>query len=56
MDLVSELLGPEFVIDQPPGADWYRAAMYARGETIYGGTSQVQRNVLARSLGLPKGT
>jgi alkylation response protein AidB-like acyl-CoA dehydrogenase len=56
MDLVSELLGPGFVIDEPPGADWYRAAMYARGETIYGGTSQIQRNVLARSLGLPKGT
>jgi alkylation response protein AidB-like acyl-CoA dehydrogenase len=56
MDLVSELLGPDFVTGKPPGADWYRAAMYARGETIYGGTSQIQRNVLARSLGLPKGT
>jgi alkylation response protein AidB-like acyl-CoA dehydrogenase len=55
MDVVSELLGPGFVTDQSPESDWYRASMYARGETIYGGTSQIQRNVLARSLGLPKG-
>lgn len=55
MGLIAELLGPDFVIDAVPGSDWYRAAMYSRGETIYGGTSQIQRNVLARSLGLPKG-
>jgi alkylation response protein AidB-like acyl-CoA dehydrogenase len=55
MGLIAELLGPDFVVDEPPGSDWYQAAMYSRGETIYGGTSQIQRNVLARSLGLPKG-
>lgn len=56
MSLAAELLGPQFVVGDGPGADWYRAAMYARAETIYGGTSQIQRNVLARSLGLPKGS
>ena len=56
MSLAAELLGPEFVVSGGVGAEWYRAAMYARAETIYGGTSQIQRNVLARSLGLPKGS
>ncbi|AKS32102.1 hypothetical protein AFA91_09720 [Mycolicibacterium goodii] len=54
MDLAAELLGPKFVTGDDTGADWYRAAMFTRAETIYGGTSQIQRNVIARSLGLPK--
>lgn len=55
MSLAARILGPDFVTGRGVGADWHRAAMFARAETIYGGTSQIQRNVLARSLGLPKG-
>ena len=32
-----------------------RAFLYSRGETIYAGTSEVQRNTLARFIGLPGG-
>ena len=55
MELAAQFLGPDFVSGDAPGANWYRASLFARAETIYGGTSQIQRNVLARHLGLPKG-
>jgi len=55
MQLAAEFLGPDFVAGDAPGANWYRASLFARAETIYGGTSQIQRNVLAKHLGLPKG-
>jgi alkylation response protein AidB-like acyl-CoA dehydrogenase len=32
---------------------WLGARLSARGETVYGGTSEIQRNLIARSLGLP---
>jgi alkylation response protein AidB-like acyl-CoA dehydrogenase len=35
------------------GAEWLRAFMFSRGETIYGGTSEIQRNQIARGIGLP---
>ena len=36
-------------------ADWYRLWLESRAETIYGGTAQIQRNIVAeRSLGLPR--
>ncbi|WP_226381221.1 acyl-CoA dehydrogenase family protein [Pseudonocardia oceani] len=27
--------------------------MFSRAETIYGGTSEIQRNLIAKSLGMP---
>ena len=34
---------------------WYRLWLDSRAETIYGGTAQIQRNIIAeRSLGLPR--
>lgn len=55
IELAARLLGPGFVTGDDPGQDWCLAAMFARAETIYGGTSQIQRNVLARAIGLPRG-
>jgi alkylation response protein AidB-like acyl-CoA dehydrogenase len=43
----------EFRLDP---AIWYRGWLESRAESIYGGTAQVQRNILAeRFLGLPRG-
>ena len=56
MQLASQFLGADFVSGDGLGANWYRASLFARAETTYGGTSQIQRNVLARALQLPKGT
>lgn len=40
----------------PDAEDWYSRYWYARAATIYAGTSEIQRNILARrALGLPKG-
>ena len=40
--------------DAGPGwSDWLRALLFSRAETIYGGTSEIQRNLIAKSLGLP---
>jgi alkylation response protein AidB-like acyl-CoA dehydrogenase len=32
---------------------WLRSLLFARGETIFGGTSEIQRNLIARAIGLP---
>ncbi len=56
-----ELLGPhgEVLDDAAPLSaweDWHSKYWYARAATIYAGTSEVQRNILAqRVLGLPRG-
>jgi alkylation response protein AidB-like acyl-CoA dehydrogenase len=37
-------------------SDWYRGWLDARPESIYGGSAQIQRNILSeRALGLPRG-
>lgn len=36
------------------GERWWKAMLWARAETIYAGTSQIQRNVIGRALNLPK--
>jgi alkylation response protein AidB-like acyl-CoA dehydrogenase len=48
-----ELTGPEALIDDKQG--WFADYLYSRAATIYGGSAQIQRNVLAeRCLGLPR--
>jgi alkylation response protein AidB-like acyl-CoA dehydrogenase len=55
-----EVLGPfANLIDGPDGAakglPWQHNYMYSRAVSIYGGTSQIQRNIVAeRVLGLPR--
>ncbi len=50
-ELAMDVLGPAAVQDDR----WRRAYLYSRSETIMGGTSEFQRNVIAqRMLGLPR--
>jgi len=55
-----ELLGPygEVVSDESPLADpvrWHSKYWFSRAATIYAGTSEIQRNIIAeRVLGLPR--
>ena len=50
-ELAMDVLGPAAILDE----SWRRAYLYSRSETIMGGTSEIQRNVIAqRLLGLPR--
>ena len=41
--------------DTAPGAAWRSEYLYSRAATVYGGTQQIQRNIIAdRVLALPK--
>ncbi len=54
-DLAMALLGPYAALRDGAGSGIVRAYLYARAETIMGGTSEIQRNVIAqRLLGLPR--
>jgi alkylation response protein AidB-like acyl-CoA dehydrogenase len=49
------LLGPEALVDGGESAPWVNAFLFNRCLTIAGGTSDIQRNVIAeRLLGLPR--
>ncbi|WP_210497115.1 acyl-CoA dehydrogenase family protein [Microvirga antarctica] len=51
-----EVLGSEFDAISPIAERFRRIYFTARGETIYAGSSQIQRNIIAeRVLGLPRG-
>lgn len=53
-EAVWRLLGPEALLAEGGDAAWQRAYLFARALTIGGGTTEVQRNILARRiLGLP---
>jgi alkylation response protein AidB-like acyl-CoA dehydrogenase len=49
------LLGPEAALTDGPGGPWIAGFLGNRALSIAGGTSEIQRNVIAeRLLGLPK--
>jgi alkylation response protein AidB-like acyl-CoA dehydrogenase len=52
LDVVADGVGPEFFSERRT-RPWAQAMLFARAETIYGGTSEIQRNMIARLLGLP---
>ena len=63
-ELAMDVLGPEGEIvagppdaksPPPPGSGLQSMFLFSRADTLYGGTSQIQRNIIAeRALGLPK--
>jgi len=51
-DTACDLLGPEALL---ASSDWEHSFLYSRANTIMGGTSQIQRNIIGeRILGLPR--
>jgi alkylation response protein AidB-like acyl-CoA dehydrogenase len=55
-DAARELLGGRLEIgDSPDAAAWRREWAYSRAATIYGGTSEIQKDIVSlRLLGLPR--
>lgn len=53
VELLVEVAGAELVAGDAAWSRWGRLLLSTRAETIYGGTSEIQRNLVAKSLGLP---
>jgi alkylation response protein AidB-like acyl-CoA dehydrogenase len=50
--VLADLAGASFVLEDPPFADY----LWSRAQSVYGGTQQIQRRIVAqRILGLPRG-
>ena len=59
-ELGIDVLGPDATVTAGPGnelGDLQRLFLWSRADTIYGGTNEIQRNVIGeRALGLPRET
>ena len=50
-DLVADVLAPEVTTgDDPVSARWRSEYLYSRAASIYGGSAEIQRNIIARRL------
>ncbi len=50
-DLVAEGLPAEVTLgDDPESERWRAEFLYSRAASIYGGTAEIQRNIIARRL------
>ena len=50
-DLVADGLAASVDLgDDPVSERWRREFLYSRAATIYGGTAEIQRNIIARRL------
>ncbi len=50
-DLVAEGLGADVALgDDPISQRWRAEFLYSRAATIYGGSAEIQRNIIARRL------
>jgi len=53
-ELAMEILGAPSMTAQEDLDEWQRLFLFTRAETIYGGSDEIQRNIIAtRALGLP---
>ncbi|HXW44683.1 MAG TPA: acyl-CoA dehydrogenase family protein [Streptosporangiaceae bacterium] len=57
-ELAMDVLGPSSMLAQGPPYDlddWQRLYLFSRADTIYGGSAEIQRGIIAdRALGLPR--
>ncbi len=57
-ELAMDVLGPAGLVAQGPPYDlddWQRLYLFSRSDTIYGGSAEIQRGIIAdRALGLPR--
>ena len=55
-ELAMQVRGASSLVHGPDGLDeWQRLFLFTRADTIYGGSDEVQRNIIAeRTLGLPR--
>jgi alkylation response protein AidB-like acyl-CoA dehydrogenase len=55
-ELAMEVKGASAMVEGPDGLDeWQRMFLFTRADTIYGGSDEIQRNIIAeRTLGLPR--
>jgi alkylation response protein AidB-like acyl-CoA dehydrogenase len=55
-ELAMEIRGAAGLVAGPDGLDsWQRLFLFSRADTIYGGSDEIQRNIIAeRTLGLPR--
>ena len=54
-ELAMEVLGAPSMVSQDDLDEWQRLFLFGRAETIYGGSDEIQRNIIAsRALGLPR--
>ena len=55
-ELAMQVRGASSMVHGPDGLDeWQRLFLFTRADTIYGGSDEVQRNIIAeRTLGLPR--
>jgi alkylation response protein AidB-like acyl-CoA dehydrogenase len=50
-DLAEEALAEQVILgDDPTAARWRSEYLYSRAATIYGGSAEIQRNIIARRL------
>ena len=61
VDVALDVLGAHAALGNDPElpthpTDWQHAYFYGRAASVYGGSEQIQKNIIAeRILGLPKG-
>ena len=55
-ELAMDVHGVASMVDEPGELDmWQRLFLFSRADTIYGGSDEIQRNIIAtRALGLPR--
>jgi acyl-CoA dehydrogenase len=55
-ELAMEVRGAESMVESGDGLDdWQRLFLFSRADTIYGGSDEIQRNIISeRTLGLPR--